>query len=111
MAERVPGADGGRASDRVEIAIRVTPRAGSSAIDGVDDEGRLCLRVTAPPVDGAANAAVIALLGAELGVRRSAVTVVAGASARYKRVRVEGLSRATLLARWPGLRLGGRAAD
>jgi hypothetical protein len=123
MARRGRPADGGRPADReadraagqaadpVEIAIRVTPRAARSAIDGVDDEGRLCLHITAPPVDGAANEAIIALLAAELGVRRSCVAIVSGTTSRHKRVRLAGVSRAALLTRWPRLGLGGRAID
>jgi hypothetical protein len=98
-------------AEPVGIPVRVTPRAGRSAIDGVDEEGRLCLRVTASPVDGAANEAIIALLATELGVRRSSVAIVSGATSRHKRVRVEGLSRTALLTRWPGLGLGGRSFD
>jgi hypothetical protein len=73
----------------------------------VDDEGRLCLHVTAPPVDGAANEAIIALLAAELGVRRSCVAIVSGSTSRHKRVRLAGVSRTALLTRWPSLGLGG----
>ena len=94
----------------VVLAVHVSPRASRSGIDGVDAEGCLRVRVTAPPVEGAANDALVALLAAELGIRRSAVLVVSGATGRHKRVRVEEADVAGLLARWPGLRLGGRAA-
>ncbi len=93
----------------VDLALHVTPRAGRTAVDGVDAEGRLRLRVSAAPVDGAANEAVVALLAAELGVRRSAVTLVAGATSRHKRCHVEGLQAAPLMARWPGLLVGDRS--
>jgi uncharacterized protein len=89
----------------VDLAIRVTPRAARAAVEGVDKEGRLRVRVTAPPVAGAANDAVLALLASELGVRRSALILLAGSTGRLKRVRVEGLEAAALQARWPGLRL------
>ena len=88
----------------VDLALHVTPRAGRNAIEGVDAEGRLRLRVSAAPVDGAANEAVVALLATELGVRRRAVTLTGGASSRYKRCHIEGLDPASLLSRWPGLR-------
>ena len=52
------------------------------------------LRVAAPPVDGAANEAVVRLLAARLGVPRSAVEVAAGVSARHKVVLVAGVTRA-----------------
>lgn len=56
----------------VRIDLRVTPRASKNAIDGVRD-GRLVIKVTAPPVDAAANEAVIALIAGQLDVpkRRS----------------------------------------
>jgi uncharacterized protein len=93
----------------VVLALHVTPRAGRNAIDGVDAEGRLRLRVSAAPVDGAANEGVVALLATELGVRRGAVTLTAGATSRHKRCRIDGLEAAPLLARWPGLSV--RAAE
>ncbi len=88
----------------VDLALHVTPRAGRNEIEGVDGEGRLRLRVSAAPVDGAANEAVVALLAAELGVRRSAVTLIAGATSRHKRCHIEEVDVAALLVRWPGLR-------
>jgi uncharacterized protein (TIGR00251 family) len=50
----------------------------------------LAVRIAAPPVDGAANAALIALLAKSLAVRRSDVRVVAGEASRLKRVRIAG---------------------
>ncbi len=93
----------------VDLALHVTPRAGRNAIEGVDGEGRLRLRVSAAPVDGAANEAVVALLAAELGVRRSAVFLTGGATSRYKHCHVEGVDPAGLVARWPGLQVRGAA--
>jgi len=93
----------------VDLALHVTPRAGRNAIEGVDAEGRLRLRVSAAPEDGAANVAVVALLAAELGVRRSAVTLTGGATSRYKRCHVDGLEAAPLVARWPGLLVASRS--
>ncbi|MEC9433407.1 MAG: DUF167 family protein [Pseudomonadota bacterium] len=76
------------------IAVRATPRGGRDALDGLarDAEGRpaLALRVSAPPDNGRANAAVEALLARLLGVPRSAVRVERGATARVKRLRAEG---------------------
>lgn len=59
----------------------------------------LRLRVTAPPVDGAANAAVVRLLGDLLGVPKSRVTIVAGQTSRRKRVRIVQMDADTLRAR------------
>ena len=58
--------------------MRVTPRSSRDAIEGVDEAGELRVRVTAPPADGAANAAVARLLAKELGVPKGAVTIAAG---------------------------------
>ena len=75
---------------------------------GVDAEGRLRVRVAAPPVDGAANESLVRLLAAVLDVPRSDVTIESGATSRVKRVRVEGgaeccahARRGRALAAWP----------
>jgi uncharacterized protein len=73
----------------LEIEVLVVPRASRSRIAGVQD-GRLKVQLAAPPVDGAANAALVELLAEACGVRRGAVTVVAGQASRRKRVRIEG---------------------
>lgn len=75
----------------MDLPVRLTPRArGSDAVTGVRD-GVLLARVGAPPADGRANVALCRLLAAELGVPRSAVSVVRGGRSRNKLVRVEGL--------------------
>jgi uncharacterized protein (TIGR00251 family) len=79
----------------VTFDVLVQPRASRSKIGPVHD-GRLKIAVTAPPVDGEANAAVIALLADQLGVARSAIDVIAGASSRRKTVRVTGATRAQI---------------
>jgi uncharacterized protein (TIGR00251 family) len=73
----------------VELDVRVIPRAARDELAGMRD-GRLLVRVSAPPVDGRANAAVCALLAKAAGVPRGGVSVVRGASARDKRMRIEG---------------------
>ena len=82
------------------IAVRLTPRGGRDAVEGwaLDAEGRayLKVRVAAPPVEGEANAALVALL-AKLSRRpKSAVSVISGPSARLKRVEIEGVTEADL---------------
>ena len=57
---------------------------------------RLRVAVTAPPVDGEANAAVIEALAQAFGVRRAAVTIVRGERGRRKTVRIEGATAAAL---------------
>jgi uncharacterized protein (TIGR00251 family) len=71
-----------------ELAIHVQPGARRSEVAGVHGT-RLKLRIQAPPVDGRANEAVIAFLAERLGVRRSLVRIVAGDTAREKRVAVD----------------------
>jgi len=78
----------------------VTPRGGRDAVDGwtADAEGRplLKLRVSAAASDGAANAAVIALIAKVLRVPRSAVRIAAGETARIKRLEIIGVTPADL---------------
>lgn len=76
-----------RDGDRVSFSVRVTPRASANAIAGERD-GALLVRVTAPPVEGKANDAVVALLADALGVPRSEVRLERGAAARTKVVSV-----------------------
>jgi uncharacterized protein (TIGR00251 family) len=77
------------------IDIQVVPRASRTAVGPAMGE-RLRVAVTSPPVDGAANAAVIEALAQAFGVRRSAVEIVRGERGRRKTVRITGASRATL---------------
>ncbi len=65
----------------------------------------LKIRVTAPTVEGAANAALVHLLADELGVARRDVRIVAGGTSRQKLVVVDGLTSEVAVARWPGLRV------
>ncbi len=76
---------------RATIAIRVVPRAGRDEIGG-ERAGRLLVRVTAPPSDGRANAAVCAAIAERLGVPRSRVEIVRGTGSRDKTLRVHGIA-------------------
>jgi uncharacterized protein (TIGR00251 family) len=71
----------------ITIDILVQPRASRAKIGPMHD-GRLKIAVTAPPVDGEANAAVIDLVARRLGVARGDVEVIAGASSRRKTLRI-----------------------
>lgn len=75
------------------LRLRVTPNAGRDVIEGyetlADGTTVLRLRVAAVPDKGKANAAVIALLAKSLGLPKSALTLVAGETARLKTVRVD----------------------
>ena len=77
--------------------MRVIPRARRDEIGG-ERGGRLVVRVTAPPVDGAANTALRRLIAKEAGVSASRVSIVRGETSRDKVVRVEGLTGAELRA-------------
>jgi uncharacterized protein (TIGR00251 family) len=80
----------------------VSPRASSADVRGFDAEGRLIVRVTAPPVDGEANAAVVELLARRLHVSRSQVRVARGASSRTKCIEIDGVTVATAAERLIG---------
>jgi len=66
-------------------------------------DGTLRVRVSAPPVDGAANQALVRLLADQLGVARRDVRIVAGEGSRSKVVAVDGVAPERLVDRWPGL--------
>ena len=80
------------------IDLRVIPRAPKNAVAGERD-GRIVVRVTAPPVDRAANDAVIALLAERLDLPRRAIRIVGGETSRNKSVEIEGLDAATIRTR------------
>ncbi len=75
---------------RLLVPVRVVPRASQIALS-LEGDG-LRVRLSAPPVEGAANAALVALLAERLGLPRSAVTLVRGGAARQKLVAIEGLA-------------------
>jgi uncharacterized protein YggU (UPF0235/DUF167 family) len=68
-------------------------------------DGVLRVRVAAPPVEGAANRALLNLLADELDIARTNVRLVAGAAGPQKLVVIDGVTPDRLLTRWPGLRL------
>jgi hypothetical protein len=73
------------------LSVTVVPRAGKSSLERLAD-GTLRVRVTAPPVDGAANAALLSFLANALDLSRSRLAIASGASSRRKRIVVEGVS-------------------
>jgi hypothetical protein len=77
------------------LSLRVQPRASRDEIVGWQD-ATLRLRVTAPPVAGAANAAVTRLLAKALGVSLSSINVVSGFQGRTKTVEITGLAQAEI---------------
>jgi hypothetical protein len=75
----------------VTFAVLVVPRASKNQIVGVVGEA-IKIRLTAPPVEGKANAALIDFLAATLNVRRAQIEIVTGETSRHKRVRVRGVT-------------------
>lgn len=72
------------------ITVRITPRSSRDEVVG-EREGMLLIRVTAPPIDGAANEALVRLLAKTLGVPRGDVVISSGAASRTKIVEVAGI--------------------
>jgi len=82
----------------VRTALRVLPRSSRTTIDGIR-AGRLVVRVTAPPVDGAANAAVVQVIARRLDLPARAIAIAAGDSGRNKTLIVTGIGQADAEAR------------
>ena len=87
-------------SGAVLFDVRVSPRAAREKLLGTH-AGALKLSLSAPPVDGAANEALIAMLAAALAVPRAAVSIVRGQHSRNKRVRVHGVNAEAVRALLP----------
>lgn len=83
--------------DACEISVRLTPRASSNQVTG-EREGTVLVRVTAPPVDGAANTALCRLIARRARVGIRSVTIVRGEGSREKLIRVEGIDASALRA-------------
>lgn len=78
------------------LAVRVTPRASRNRIVEVLADGTVKVQLTAPPVEGEANAKLIAFLAEVLGVAKSRIEIVAGTTGRNKLVAVTGLDASVL---------------
>jgi len=78
----------------VRLAVRLSPRGSRNAIEGVgtgaDGKAFLKIRLTAPPVDGAANAALIAFLGDALRMKKADIAIRSGETARLKLLHLSG---------------------
>jgi uncharacterized protein (TIGR00251 family) len=83
----------------VRFAVRVQPRSSRAGVDGVHGDA-VRVRVNAPPVDGAANEAVVEVIAKALGVAKRAVTIVSGATSRSKVIEVSGVTAAEVRARF-----------
>ena len=71
------------------VDVRVIPRAQKTELAGTR-EGAILVRVSAPPVEGAANDAVIALLAERLDIPRRDIRIMSGQSSRHKRIEIVG---------------------
>jgi uncharacterized protein (TIGR00251 family) len=89
------------AKPRADITVRVIPRAPRTRVDGTR-AGALLIRLAAPPVDGAANAALIAFLADALALPRRNISILSGEKSRDKRVRIEGIDEPAARARLLG---------
>ena len=78
----------------VRLALRLTPRAAKNGVDGIaqDADGRplLKLRLVAPPVEGAANQALIAFLAKSLSLRKADISIRSGETGRIKILHLAG---------------------
>jgi len=87
MSDLTPALDIDERDGRAHFAVRLIPRASRNAVAGVR-EGVLQIRVTAAPVNGAANRALLALLGKTLRVGLTTIRIESGATASRKRLSV-----------------------
>lgn len=77
----------------MQITVRVVPRSSKNVLEWSEGEqGVLKARLTAPPVDGAANEALVALLSERLQIPKRAITLVRGVSSRQKTLEIAGLT-------------------
>ena len=81
--------------EKVLLKVRVNPRGSRDQITGWQD-GVLAVKLTAPPVEGAANKACVQFLADQLGVRKSQISLVSGRAKRDKLFEIAGLSQVEL---------------
>jgi len=78
------------------ITVHVQPRSSNNEVTGLY-RGMLKIRLTTPPVEGAANSALIRLLAKRLGLPKSSIEIVSGKKCRQKRLKIEGANKDHLL--------------
>ena len=94
---------------KTRISVRIVPRASRDVVVGMR-AGALLVRVTAAPVDGAANEALVRVLARRLGVTKGALRIATGRTSKLKIVEIEGLEEADLQRRLSAT-ASGAAAD
>lgn len=77
----------------IYIHIHVQPRASKNEVVGIHGDS-LKVRLTSPPVEGAANSLLVEFMAKKLGIAKSMIEIVSGEKSRHKTLRVEGLSKA-----------------
>jgi len=83
------------ADDQVLLKVHVLPRGSKNEVTG-RREGALCVKLTAPPVENAANKALIEFIADLLGVKKSQVEIVSGHKSREKTLRITGVGQSQL---------------
>jgi len=78
--------------DGLVIQLHIQPRAKRSEISGVFN-GALKVKITAPPVDDAANRAIIEFMSSRLGISKSKLSILSGSRSRDKILQIKSLSR------------------
>ena len=86
----------------MRLVVRVIPRSSKNAIEWEQGSETLKVHLTAPPVDGAANKALVALVAERLAVPRRAISIVRGATGRQKTLEIDGLTPAMLMQKLRG---------
>ncbi|MFV1957268.1 MAG: DUF167 domain-containing protein [bacterium] len=76
----------------IRITVQVKPRASRNRVEGWEDDV-LVVRLTSPPVEGAANSALVKLLAKKLGIARGRLEIVAGKRSRSKIVQIDGITQ------------------
>jgi len=78
--------------ERILLRLYIQPRASKNEIAGIHGGTALKIRLTSPPVDGAANSACIEFLANVLGIRKSHVEILSGQKSRIKQIKLTGIS-------------------
>ena len=85
-----------RGEKSTSIVVRVTPRAKKNEIHQIRDDGRVKIRLKAPPVNGKANQSLIQFLAEVIGIKSSQINIVSGRNKREKLVQITGISSETV---------------
>lgn len=80
-----------KVKDGIIIQVKVIPRSSKKEIAGVEDN-TLKIKLTAPPVDGAANEQLIELLSEKFNIKKSSIIILKGESSRHKTVKIVGVN-------------------